>query len=248
MAGRMAMQACQIGPTDTAPPRPGSPLRACVGTKGGTLWGRQPFCPHFSSATQVCVRCDYTLPSFRDRSGSRDLRPRWWIGCRMSPKLTGLDRLLLPLLGCWRQKMGRMARSGIGCWVAAAMGRLCHSCAISILRRIVRATKAATWSHPSALFSIIGTKFHWLCNSLCTNKYSEILIIFVSLKLPLTRDILHSNTTNLVTSFGAGIVDTSLMPEFARIVDIRHTGTYGNAYAVTNFATSLGYAAGNSKF
>ncbi len=27
--------------------------------KRGTLWGRQPFCPHFSSATQVCGRCDY---------------------------------------------------------------------------------------------------------------------------------------------------------------------------------------------
>ncbi len=51
LAGHMAMHACQIGPTDTAPPCPGSPLRACIGTKGGTLWGRQPFCPHFSSAT-----------------------------------------------------------------------------------------------------------------------------------------------------------------------------------------------------
>ncbi len=46
LAGRMAMHACQIGPIDTAPPCPGSLLRACVGTKGGTLWGRQPFCPH----------------------------------------------------------------------------------------------------------------------------------------------------------------------------------------------------------
>ncbi len=31
----MAMHACQIGPTDTAPPCPGSPQRACVQTKGG---------------------------------------------------------------------------------------------------------------------------------------------------------------------------------------------------------------------
>ncbi len=30
----MAMHACQIGPTDTAPPCPGSPQRACVETKG----------------------------------------------------------------------------------------------------------------------------------------------------------------------------------------------------------------------
>ncbi len=51
LVGRRTMYACQIDPTDTAPPCPGWPLRACVGTKGGTLWGRQPFCPHFSSAT-----------------------------------------------------------------------------------------------------------------------------------------------------------------------------------------------------
>ncbi len=41
----MVMRACQIGPTDTAPPCPGSSQQACFGTKGGTLWGRQPFCP-----------------------------------------------------------------------------------------------------------------------------------------------------------------------------------------------------------
>ncbi len=52
----------------------------------------------------------------------------------------------------------RGARSGIGCWVAAAMGRLCHYHTISILRCIVKLTKAATWSLLSALFSIIGTK------------------------------------------------------------------------------------------
>ncbi len=48
---------------------------------------------------------------------------------------------------------GEMARSGIGCWVAAVMDYPCRA----NLRRIVRATKVATWSHPFALFSIIGT-------------------------------------------------------------------------------------------
>ncbi len=32
----MAMHACQIGPTDTAPPCPASSLLACVGTKGSS--------------------------------------------------------------------------------------------------------------------------------------------------------------------------------------------------------------------
>ncbi len=42
-----------------------SPHQACVGTRGGTLWGRQPFCPHFFFATGVCGWCDYTLPLFK---------------------------------------------------------------------------------------------------------------------------------------------------------------------------------------
>ncbi len=64
------------------------------------------------------------------------------------------------IAGSLTAKMGGMVRSGIGigCWVVAAMGRPCRSHAISILGRIVRATKAATWSHPSVLFSIIGIK------------------------------------------------------------------------------------------
>ncbi len=51
-----------------------------------------------------------------------------------------------------------MLGSGIGCLVEATMDRLCRSLAISILQRIVKATKAATWSHQSTLFSMIGTK------------------------------------------------------------------------------------------
>ncbi len=37
LAVRMAMHACQIGPTDTAPPCPGSPHRAYLVARGETL-------------------------------------------------------------------------------------------------------------------------------------------------------------------------------------------------------------------
>ncbi len=38
LAGRMAMHTCQIGPTDTAPPCPGSPQWAALRDKGGTAY------------------------------------------------------------------------------------------------------------------------------------------------------------------------------------------------------------------
>ncbi len=111
------------------------------------------FLPHFSSATGVCKWCDYTLPIFRilDLAGlaaSRCLRVR--PAC-----------IVFFLFLCWvanGKQGGGMMRSSIGCWIVVAMDRLCRSHTISILQRIVKATKAATWSHPSALFSIIGTK------------------------------------------------------------------------------------------
>ncbi len=121
-------------------PLPGIATTGLCWDKGGTLWGRQPFCPHFSSATQVCGRCDYIPPSFRDWSGSRDLRPRWWIGCRMSPKWTGLDRLLLPLLRCWRQKQGGWRGPALGAgwrrlWATPAPPALSPSCGALLERQ-----------------------------------------------------------------------------------------------------------------
>ncbi len=46
-AGRMAMHACQIKPTDTVRLDQDC-LTGPTLEQGGTLWGRQPFCPHFS--------------------------------------------------------------------------------------------------------------------------------------------------------------------------------------------------------
>ncbi len=46
-------------------PLPGIATSGLHRDKGRMLWGRQPFCPHFSSATWVCGWCDYTLPLFR---------------------------------------------------------------------------------------------------------------------------------------------------------------------------------------
>ncbi len=141
----MAMHACEIGPTDTALPCPGSPQWACTVTRGEHFGAGNLFCPHFSSATQVCGRCDYTLPSFWDL------------------RISGPDGELAA--GCLRSRLPWIVFC-FHCWVADGKngrdGEVRHwmlggGGAVSILRRIVRATKAATWSQPSVLFSIIGT-------------------------------------------------------------------------------------------
>ncbi len=52
LAGRIAMHACQIGPTDTADPRLGSPHQGCVGTRRGAL-RQATFLPPFLLCTRV---------------------------------------------------------------------------------------------------------------------------------------------------------------------------------------------------
>ncbi len=58
-------------------PLPGIATMGLRRANGGNTLGQATFLPHFSSATQVCGWCDYTLPLFWDRSGSQDLRPKW---------------------------------------------------------------------------------------------------------------------------------------------------------------------------
>ncbi len=133
----------QIGPTDTAPPCLRSPQRACVVTKE-----ERPFCP----ISLLLLKCADGATTLSLHFGISGLGGELAAGC-----LQNRLAWIVFCFCCWVAdgKNGGMPRSGIGCWGAVAMGR---SSAISILRRIVRATKAATCSHPSALFSIIGTK------------------------------------------------------------------------------------------
>ncbi len=145
----MAMHACQIGPTDTAPPCQGSPQWACAVTReersgAGNL--STPISPLLlkcvDSATTLSLRFGISGQGGELAARCLRSRPAWIVFC----------------FHFWVDdgKNEGIPRSGTGCWVAVAMGCRCR--AISILQRIVRATKRATWSHPSVLFSIIGTK------------------------------------------------------------------------------------------
>ncbi len=65
-------------------PLPGIATSVLRHDKERALWGRQHFCPHFSSATKVCGWCDYTLPLFstlglgrKFAAGCLRSRPAW---------------------------------------------------------------------------------------------------------------------------------------------------------------------------
>ena len=41
-----------------------------------------------------------------------------------------------------------------------------------------------------------------------------------------------------------GMVDTSMIPTMGYLADIRHSSTYGNIYAISDFASCIGFALG----
>ncbi len=153
----MAMHACQIGPLTPHPlarDRHYGPVSGQRGERFGAGNLSAPISP-------LLLKCVDGATTLSLRFGiDQDLRISGLYG-KLAADVSKVDQpgsSSASIAGLLTAKTGGMARSGIGCWVAVAMSRPCRSRTISILRRIVRATKAATWSHPSALFSIIGTK------------------------------------------------------------------------------------------
>ncbi len=154
LAGHMAMHTCQIGNTDTAP-LTRDRHNGCVSRQRGNALRQatflHPFLLCYSSVWMVQLLSPFVLGLIRISgldgklaAGCLRSGPAWIVFCFHCLVANG--------------KNEGIARYGIGCWVGAAMGRTCRSCAISIMRRIVRATKVDTCSHPSVLFSIIETK------------------------------------------------------------------------------------------
>jgi len=44
--------------------------------------------------------------------------------------------------------------------------------------------------------------------------------------------------------FGIGMVESSIMPLFGHLVDIRHSSVYGNVYAIADAAVCIGFVLG----
>lgn len=64
-----------------------------------------------------------------------------------------------------------------------------------------------------------------------------ILMIF-------TVSLITINIPNMGYGFATGLVDISMMPLFSYLVDIRHTGVYGNVYAIGDLSWAVSFAIG----
>ncbi len=84
----MAMQACQIGPTDTAP-LVQDRFIGPASEQEGTLWGRQPFCFHFSTP--------YSLVWLYS---PMQIHGCGLIGCTLFPPPSGESRVTEPTTAC----------------------------------------------------------------------------------------------------------------------------------------------------
>ncbi|ESO01686.1 hypothetical protein HELRODRAFT_81324, partial [Helobdella robusta] len=90
------------------------------------------------------------------------------------------------------------------------------------------------------LFGPLGHKFgRWLC------AMAGSAIIGTSLFLiPIGTHIGHLIVPNAVLGFSIGMVDSSVWPIMAHLVDIRHVPIYGSVYAIAEVAYCLGFAIG----
>uniref|UniRef100_A0A6I8QA01 Solute carrier family 18 member A2 n=1 Tax=Xenopus tropicalis TaxID=8364 RepID=A0A6I8QA01_XENTR len=81
----------------------------------------------------------------------------------------------------------------------------------------------------------------WLCIML------GMLILGISvICMPLALNIYYLIGPSAALGIGFGMMETSVMPLMAHLVDLRHTSNYGGIYAISDIALCIGYALGPS--
>ncbi|NXA83231.1 VMAT1 protein, partial [Thryothorus ludovicianus] len=92
------------------------------------------------------------------------------------------------------------------------------------------------------LFGILANKMgRWLCSMI------GMAVVGISLLcVPLATNIYGLIGPNAGLGFAIGMVDSSMMPIMAYLVDLRHTSAYGTVYAIADVAFCLGFAIGPS--
>ncbi|XP_035235087.1 chromaffin granule amine transporter [Anguilla anguilla] len=92
------------------------------------------------------------------------------------------------------------------------------------------------------LFGILANKMgRWLCSMI------GMVIVGISLLcVPFAKSIYGLIGPNGGLGFAIGMVDSSMMPIMAYLVDIRHASVYGSVYAIADVAFCMGFAIGPS--
>ncbi|NXH44155.1 VMAT1 protein, partial [Dicaeum eximium] len=92
------------------------------------------------------------------------------------------------------------------------------------------------------LFGILANRMgRWLCSMI------GMAVVGISLLcVPLATNIYGLIGPNAGLGFAIGMVDSSMMPIMAYLVDLRHTSAYGTVYAIADVAFCMGFAVGPS--
>ncbi|KAJ8263570.1 hypothetical protein COCON_G00160270 [Conger conger] len=103
---------------------------------------------------------------------------------------------------------------------------------------------------PASISYLIGTNlFGMLANKMGRWLCSMIGMVIVGISLlcvPFATSIYGLIGPNGGLGFAIGMVDSSMMPIMAYLVDIRHASVYGSVYAIADVAFCLGFAVGPS--
>uniref|UniRef100_UPI00358FDBD5 synaptic vesicular amine transporter-like isoform X2 n=1 Tax=Myxine glutinosa TaxID=7769 RepID=UPI00358FDBD5 len=90
------------------------------------------------------------------------------------------------------------------------------------------------------LFGVMANKMgRWLCSMI-----GLILSGASCITIPYAVNIYTMIPPTFILGFSLGLIDCSMVPLMAHLVDIRHVSVYGGVYAITDGAFSLGYAVG----
>ncbi|KAL5022481.1 hypothetical protein ScPMuIL_001636 [Solemya velum] len=71
-----------------------------------------------------------------------------------------------------------------------------------------------------------------------------VMIGLCLIAIPFSTNVTHLIAPNFGLGFAIGMVDSSMMPHMAYLVDIRHASVYGSVYAIADVAFCLGFAVG----
>ncbi|XP_056364772.1 chromaffin granule amine transporter [Oenanthe melanoleuca] len=92
------------------------------------------------------------------------------------------------------------------------------------------------------LFGVLANRMgRWLCSMI------GMAVVGISLLcVPLATNIYGLIGPNAGLGFAIGMVDSSMMPTMAYLVDLRHASAYGAVYAIADVAFCAGFAVGPS--